>query len=210
MPVSTIPEWQHLAAYAVGAALLLILLFRLPVVGPLLRGLTSFALFAFCLFLLLQQAPFNPTLARLTDSLGLDTQQVSGNAVRIPMGRAGQFWADVRLNGVERRMLVDSGATVTAISAETARRAGIAHGGGLLPIIMQTANGAVKAETGTVETLTLGSIRARNLKVVISPALGPLDVLGMNFLSELAAWRVEGRTLILVPKPPTPRSEAET
>src|SRR3546814_2940963 len=45
----------------------------------------------------------------------------------------------------------------------------------------------------------LGGITARDLKVVISPALGDIDVLGMNFLSQLASWRVEGRTLILVP-----------
>src|SRR3546814_4577440 len=42
----------------------------------------------------------------------------------------------------------------------------------------------------------LGGITARDLKVAISPALGDIDVLGMNFLSQLASWRVEGRTLI--------------
>src|SRR3546814_12173135 len=46
---------------------------------------------------------------------------------------------------------------------------------------------------------TLGGITARDLKVALSPALGDIDVLGMNFLSQLASWRVEGRTLILVP-----------
>ena len=37
-------------------------------------------------------------------------------------------------------------------------------------------------------------IAASNLKVMISPALGDLDVLGMNFLSKLASWRVEDGT----------------
>jgi aspartyl protease family protein len=27
-----------------------------------------------------------------------------------------------------------------------------------------------------------------------------MDVIGMNFLSKLESWRVEGRTLVLVPK----------
>ena len=35
---------------------------------------------------------------------------------------------------------------------------------------------------------------------MISPALGTIDILGMNFLSQLASWRVEDRTLILVPR----------
>src|SRR3546814_543678 len=36
-------------------------------------------------------------------------------------------------------------------------------------------------------------------QLAFRPALGDIDVLGMNFLSQLASWRVEGRTLILVP-----------
>lgn len=202
MPITTNPEWQQMALYAGGAALLLILLFKLPYVGRLLRSLFSFALFALCLLLLFQQAPFDPNLARLTARLGLDSQDVVGGGVRIRMSRDGHFWAQVSINGLERRMLVDSGATITALSQPTAELASVPHGVGLLPVILRTANGAVQAETGTVDRLSLGSIEARNLKVVISPALGNADVLGMKFLSKLASWRVENRVLVLVPKKP--------
>lgn len=200
MPITINPEWQQLALHAVGAALLLILLFNLPYVGRLLRSLFSFALLVFCLFLLLEQAPFDPTLARLTTKLGLDSQEVVGEEVRIRIARDGHFWAQVSVNGIKRRMLVDSGATVTALSQTTAELASVDHGVGLLPVIMRTANGTVQAETGTVERLNLGNIEAHNLKVVVSPALGNVDVLGMNFLSQLASWRMEDGTLILVPR----------
>lgn len=204
MSITTNPEWQQLALYAVGAALLLAVPFNLPYVGRILRSLFSFALLAFCLFVLFQQAPFDPNLARLTTKLGLDSQTVVGNEVRIRMARDGHFWAQASINGVERRMLVDSGATITALSQATADLASIEHGVGLLPVIMRTANGTVQAETGTIEWLGLGSIEARNLNVVVSPALGNVDVLGMNFLSQLASWRVEDRVLILVPKTAAP------
>ena len=121
--------------------------------------------------------------------------------MRIPLARDGHFWVDAEINGVKRRMLVDSGATVTALSQETARAAGVEADATLLPLLMQTANGTVRAEAGTVDALAVGAIEAQRLKVVISPALGNTDVLGMNFLSQLAAWRVEGRTLFLVPEP---------
>jgi aspartyl protease family protein len=62
------------------------------------------------------------------------------------------------------------------------------------------------ANTATVEEIRIGNVVARKLKVVTSPALGELDVLGMNFLSKLASWRVEQRTLILVPHHPQPSS----
>lgn len=199
MPISTIPEWQQLALYAGGGALLLILLFNLPYVGRALRALFSFGLLAFCLLLLNQHAPFDPNLAPIARGLGLDRQTVAGEEVRIAMARDGHFWAEVTVNGVARRMLVDSGATITVLSERTAELAGVERSTGMVPMIMRTASGAVRAETGTVARLDIGGIEARNLKVVISPALGDIDVLGMNFLSRLASWRVEGRTLSLVP-----------
>ncbi|MGK3765467.1 retroviral-like aspartic protease family protein, partial [Enterococcus faecium] len=63
-------------------------------------------------------------------------------------------------------------------------------------------NGQVEAQTATVRDVRLGDIAARDLGVVVSPAFGDTDVLGMNFLSKLKSWRVEGRTLILVPHHP--------
>lgn len=191
---------ETLAIYAVGAALILVIMFKLPYVGRVLRGLFSFALLAFGIFLVLQQAPFDPNLSRITSSLGLDRQQVVGDEVRIPMARDGHFWAEVEIEGTKRRMLVDSGATVTALSPATASAAGVKGDATLVPMLMKTANGTVRADAGTVKRLAIDGIEARNLKVVISPGLGDTDVLGMNFLSKLAAWRVEGRTLILEPE----------
>ena len=200
MPLTTDLPWTQLAIYAVGAALILMLLFKIPYVGRVIRALFSFALLAFGIFLILQQAPFDPNLSRITASLGLDRQEVVGEEVRIPMARDGHFWATVRLNGTERRMLVDSGATVTALSTATARAAGVGADATLVPLLMKTANGTVRADAGTLDRLEIGGIEARKLKVVISPGLGDTDVLGMNFLSELQSWRVEDRTLILTPK----------
>jgi aspartyl protease family protein len=204
-------DWQRMALYAVGAAIVLFLVFRIPRVGPFIRGAFNLAMVAAFIFVLLRQAPFDPTLSRITERLGLSSQAVVGDTLRIGMSSDGHFWATARVNGVPRRMLIDSGATVTAISQETARLAGIKPEAGGLPVVMRTANGVVTAQTGSVERLTLEDMRsregaaagveARNLKVVTAPGLGPIDVLGMNFLSSLASWRVEGQTLILTPKP---------
>ena len=197
-----VPEWQHLALYAIGAALLLMLLQRIPVVGKVIRFAFSLGLLAFLIFIVLQQAPYQPELARLTQSLGLDDQKVEGRELRVRMSPDGHFWVLASINGVERRMLIDSGATVTAVSAQTAREAGIDASTGIAPVILRTANGAAPAQTGSIDELKVGNIVARNLKVVTSPGLGDLDVLGMNFLSKLDSWRVEGRTLVLVPHHP--------
>jgi aspartyl protease family protein len=190
----------QLAIYAIGAAIVLALLFSIPRVGAVLRSALSIGVLAFGLFILFQQAPYNPALARIAASLGLDDQSVAGDEVRIQMSPDGHFWAQVEINGTPRRMLIDSGATLSALSARTAEAAGVETDASLLPVTIRTANGVVQAQAGEVERLRLGAIEAQGLKVIVSPALGPIDVLGMNFLSQLAAWRVEGRTLILVPE----------
>ncbi|MBB6227173.1 aspartyl protease family protein [Polymorphobacter multimanifer] len=200
MPITTNPEWQQMALYAGAAALVLLLLFNLPYVGRAIRALFSFGLLAFALFIVFQQAPFDPDLARVSRSLGVDGQQVVGEEVRIRLARDGHFWTQVEINGVARRMLVDSGATVTALSQSTADAAAVTRDIGGLPVMMRTANGTVRAETGTIERLGIGGIEATALKVVISPALGNIDVLGMNFLSQLAGWRVEDNVLIMRPR----------
>jgi aspartyl protease family protein len=202
MPTTINPEWQHIALYAVGATVALMLIQRIPVVGRIVRLLFSLALVAFCLFLLIQQAPYQPNLAELAGKLGLDRQEVVGKEVRIRMAPDGHFWADVTLGGVKRRMLIDSGATVTALSERTAQAAGVDKDAELMPVALRTANGVVAARTATIEELKVGNVTARRLKAVVSPALGDLDVLGMNFLSRLQSWRVEGRVLILVPHHP--------
>ncbi|WP_010543546.1 retropepsin-like aspartic protease family protein [Sphingomonas elodea] len=137
----------------------------------------------------------------LSSRLGIEEQRVEGDTVRIRMSPDGHFWARVTLNGVERRMLIDSGATITAISDRTAQEAGVSSSDGL-PAIIETANGSVAARRSRIDALALGPLKMRDLGVVVSQNFGDLDVLGMNFLSRLHSWRVEGNMLVLQPKAP--------
>ena len=203
-----IPEFQfdtqspYFLPAVIGGLVLLVLLARTRVLGALLRTLFSLALLGIVALLLIQRAPYDPTLASIASRLNLDGQEVVGEELRIRMSPDGHFYANATINGVKRRMLIDSGATVTALSARTAAEAGLEPDAGLLPVVMKTANGMTRAETAEVDELRMGNIVARELHVVVSPALGDMDLLGMNFLSKLKGWRVEGRTLILVPHHP--------
>ena len=128
-------------------------------------------------------------------------QSVVGSEVRIPMADDGHFWARATINGVERVMLVDSGATVTALSTTTAANAKIDLDGMAPPSVVSTANGTVTGKSATIATLKVGGITATDLPTIVAPEFGDQDVLGMNFLSRLKSWRVEGKTLILTPNP---------
>ncbi|MEP7007390.1 MAG: TIGR02281 family clan AA aspartic protease [Sphingomonas bacterium] len=200
-----------IAAMGPNAPLYLVLLFLLIAVllarrAPVFRTLLSFATWGAIIALLLvvvgQRERFDPYLGQFARMLKLDGQEVVGKEVRIRMSRDGHFWARTRIGGVERRMLIDSGATVTALSTDTAAAAGLEVQNPMVPIVLNTANGQITAQTSTIEELRLGDIMARDLAVVVSPAFGDTDVLGMNFLSRLKSWRVEEGVLVLVPHHP--------
>ena len=173
---------------------------------PVLRMLTMAAIWGVLIILLLflvgQRGRFDPYLSRIASVLQIGDQQVVGKEVRIRMSADGHFWADVGIGAVRRRMLIDSGATITALSAKTAAAAGLEVGKPVFPLIIQTANGQIAAETASIPELRLGNVLARDLPVVVSSAFGETDVIGMNFLSRLASWRVEGRILVLTPHNP--------
>ena len=109
-----------------------------------------------------------PNRHPLPDLGGLVSDQaVVGEETRIRMSPDGHFWARVTINGVGRRMLIDSGATVTAISDDTAREAGIdTDGRSRFPVLLRTANGTVAAKRGTADQVQLGSVRTEKLGVV--------------------------------------------
>jgi len=194
------------AGLAVTALLLVNLLARrVPLIGLAVR-IACWGIIAVLLIGAIQQRSlFDPYFARLSRFLQLDTpdeQQVSGKELRIPMARDGHFWVRARVNGVERRLLIDSGATITALSVDTAEAAGLRPERSPLPVVLKTANGAVAAQTSTIGTLRIGNIVARHLPVVVSPSFGDTEVIGMNFLSKLKSWRVENNVLILEPHHP--------
>lgn len=173
-----------------------------------INALLSLGLMAALAFVLVtvasERGRFDPQVGRLIAPFKLDRQEVVGRETRVPMSADGHFWVTATIDGVKRRMLVDSGATVTALAASTAAEAGLAARRGLSPVLLRTANGTVTAQSATVGELKLGNIVARDLAAVVSPAFGETNVVGMNFLSRLKSWRVEGRTLILVPNHPQP------
>jgi aspartyl protease family protein len=175
---------------------------RVPVLGTALRVATWVVLIVAAGVAIDQRERFDPYVGHVMRALKLEDQRVAGDEVRVKMSPDGHFWVRATIDGVERRMLVDSGATITALSQTTAQAAGIEARKEMFPVLLRTANGTVSAQTGRMGELRFGTIVARDLPVVVSPAFGNTDVLGMNFLSMLKSWRVEGRTLILQPHHP--------
>jgi aspartyl protease family protein len=174
----------------------------LPLLGGFLRGLGNLGLLAVMLLTIVQVARFSTSHDLALPQFGLPSQKVEGGETRIPMSRDGHFWLRATVNGTPARFLVDTGATVTALSPNLAEDAQIRSQPMRESVMLKTANGTVEARLGTIEELRFGNIVARDLDTVVAPGLGQTNVIGMNLLSRLASWRVEDDTLILVPHHP--------
>ena len=172
--------------------------------GKIVRTGSTIVLVGVLALVVVQLSRFDPRLAVAIPQLGLPEQVVEGGETRITKGDDGHFWLRAEINGVPANFLVDTGATVTAISQSLADEAGLEPRPGGLPVAIGTANGPVNASLSTIDELRFGNVTARGLDVVIAPTLGETNVVGMNLLSRLASYRVENAkdVMVLVPNSP--------
>ncbi len=121
---------------------------------------------------------------------------VTREETRIPMAIDGHFWVNAKLNGRDVKFLVDSGATMTTIDRTTAMAAGV-RVAPRADEYVRTGNGVIRVSSGRADELSVGSIVRRDVGLQVAEN-DDLNVLGMNYLSSLSRWGVEGRWLILV------------
>ena len=134
-----------------------------------------------------------------SDFAGTAGQSVSGEAIELKRQDGGHYWLQVEINGNPVRFMIDSGATTTAINAQTATEAGVEVDDGGFPVIIETANGSVTAKRGIVRAMEIGPHKIADHNVVVSESFGETNVLGMNFLDSMQSWRVEGNVMTLQP-----------
>ena len=120
----------------------------------------------------------------------------AGEEMRIAMRDDGHFWVTASVNGHAAPFLVDSGASITTISPAVASAADVATG--MRVSRVETANGSVQMAVATADQFKVGSIARDDFTIHVNNA-DDTNVLGMNLLSSLTSWRVDGNTLILRP-----------
>jgi aspartyl protease family protein len=135
-------------------------------------------------------------LAERLKAEALGSPVTEGAVTRIPMAIDGHFWVHAKLNGQNVKFLVDSGATMTTIDRQTAKEAGVKVSPRADEFV-RTGNGIIRVARGRADELSGGSIVRRNIGLQVADN-DDLNVLGMNYLSTLSRWGVEGRWLILV------------
>jgi aspartyl protease family protein len=135
-------------------------------------------------------------LAERLKAEAIGTPVTEGQVTRIPMAIDGHFWVQAKLNGQDVKFLVDSGATMTTIDRQTAKAARVKVSPRADEYV-RTGNGIIRVARGRADEIEIGDIVRKDVGLQVADN-DDLNVLGMNYLSTLSRWGVEGRWLILV------------
>lgn len=173
---------------------------RFSLRGAAAMALAWVAIFSVVLVLFSYGSEFTNIALRVkNDVTGQSSQRAEGNSLHIKLAMDGHFWVTGEINGTPAKFLIDSGATVTALSDDVAKRAGLNLDEFGPSMAMQTANGIVVAKRSSISGLTVGPISTNDLPIVVSDRFNGVNVLGMNFLQRLKSWRVENNEMVLEP-----------
>lgn len=168
---------------------------RLPLGKVLKMALAWVAIFGIGFILFAFRGEFSALGSKLrAEATGAHVE--SGEELRIAMRDDGHFWVTASVNGEQARFLVDSGASITTVSPDMAAAAKVETGMRVAQV--ETANGEVQMPIASVDRFEVGQIVRYDFTIHVNNA-DDTNVLGMNFLSSLASWRVEGNTLVLQP-----------
>lgn len=167
--------------------------------APLAKGLTSILAFVLIFGAGFIVFSFRDDLGYVAQRLESEATgrpvELAGDVIRVPMAIDGHFWLEADVNGVPVNFLVDSGATMTTIGRKTAALAGVPVGERRNQLV-RTGNGVIRVASTRAQSITLGGIERRNVRMFVADG-EDLNVLGMNYLTSLKRWSVEGRWLIL-------------
>jgi len=93
--------------------------------GRALNMLSSLALGAILVTVVLQLSRFDPRLDIAVPQLGLPEQSVAGGETRVPLAPDGHYWVRASINGERANFLIDTGATISAVSPAVTEAAGL-------------------------------------------------------------------------------------
>ena len=170
----------------------------------LVRGLRHAALWLALGILLAVGYSYRFELSDVVDRLGGElipyaAVTTGDGALRVRAQRDGHFYVDTRVDGHEVRFLVDTGASVVALSLADAERIGVDRARLDFSRRLQTAGGIVRAAPIVIRTLELGDIRLTNLRALVNEERMPFSLLGINALERLSSYEVRDGTLTLKP-----------
>jgi len=119
-------------------------------------------------------------------------------SVIVPRDHRGHFEVDGRVDGRHLKFMVDTGASVIALTASDAATLGIHPANREFAALIRTANGTVRGAPITLNMVEIQDIMLRDVAAMVLPDGALSDnLLGLSFLSRLRRFEyAEGRLVL--------------
>ena len=121
-----------------------------------------------------------------------------GRIVELKAGAHGHYYARAEINGRPIDVLVDSGASLVALTYDDARAAGLSIRDSDYTQRVSTANGSARVAPVTLDRVSIGDITVRDVPAAVSePGSLATSLLGMSFLGRLQQIDIRSGVLVL-------------
>jgi aspartyl protease family protein len=136
--------------------------------------------------------------AQVKEAVEPQPAATDGYTFEVAVGPDGHYHVDAEINGRSVAVLVDTGASVVALTADDADTAGIFVRDRDFTGRIQTANGSARVAPVVLDEVTIGDITVRDVRAVVSePGALSVSLLGMTFLNQLDRVDMRSGKLIL-------------
>lgn len=126
--------------------------------------------------------------------------RTSGNAdaVIVPPDAYGRFRVDGRVDGRRLDFMIDTGASVIALTSDGAASLGIHPSHHEFSVILKTANGTVRGAPARLGMVEVGNLVVRDVTAVVLPDGALSDnLLGLSFLTRLRHFEYSEGKMVL-------------
>lgn len=117
----------------------------------------------------------------------------SGDEIVIPRSRDGHFYVAGKINGQPVTFMVDTGASTVSVNSALAGRLGLPRG---RPVAIGTAGGMTQGEEVVGQTVMLGGITVREVRIVVLAGMPGEALLGQNVLRHLEVLQTAERMIL--------------
>lgn len=145
-----------------------------------------------------KMTPAPARAAQIAVRTEIAASSASGRSVTIPPDRSGHFVTDARIEGQRLNFMVDTGASVIALTENDAARVGVRPSRGDYTATVTTANGKVKAARVRLASVDVGGLVVRDVDAMVLPdgALSE-NLLGLSYLSKLKRFEFANGQMVL-------------
>lgn len=147
------------------------------------------------------QAASTPAAASLTNTAPQESSSKPranfDNAAIINREADGHYWTRAEVQGTDVRFMVDTGASIVALTLHDAQRIGLKPSDLVFDNEVRTAGGATMGAYIVLDKVRIGRVEMEDVSAMVLREGLEQSLLGMSFLGELYSYEFKGDTLII-------------